>query len=242
MAWFIMRNDDMPDGNPSVTWRAPDKNESVQLKKEMAKKTARILLYSAVFSCYLILVTFIRDTGLPMTAVVLLTFAASVTVVIYFWLYRSAMLFGERLALDDDIGNRSAGKFLWMFLNFIPLAPLFMVFADKLGIFRYILIAVMALLTYWKEFFMLILFVMGKYTVKDGDVFYKKQDRGFSSGYHFMYFSLVYQLEFEDAAGRNIPVMVDRYTYRKIKEQDKAILINYRYGDNYMFEIVRAAK
>ena len=35
------------------------------------------------------------------------------------------------------------------------------------------------------------------------------------------------------------PVMVDRYTYGKFKEKNDALLINYKYGDSYMFEIIR---
>ena len=53
------------------------------------------------------------------------------------------------------------------------------------------------------------------------------------------WYILAYVLDFEDAENRKIPVMVDRYTYRRFKENGDAILINYKYGDSYMFEIIR---
>ena len=42
-----------------------------------------------------------------------------------------------------------------------------------------------------------------------------------------------------DLESRKIPVMADRYTFRRFKENGKAILIFYRYGDSYMFELMR---
>lgn len=87
---------------------------------------------------------------------------------------------------------------------------------------------------------MLILFVMGKYTIKEGNVYYANKETKISgSSYRYTFFLLVYLLEFEDTANRKIPVMVDRYTFSKFNEKGQAILINYKYGESYMFEIIR---
>ena len=101
----------------------------------------------------------------------------------------------------------------------------------------------MAILTYRKEYFMLMLFVCGKYTVKDGEVSWHRKYREY---YHtenrikgWSWTSLIYQIDFDDAEERCIPVLVDNYTYRRFKKNGKAILINYRYGDSYMYDIIR---
>ena len=229
------------ENDSSVTWRIPEKDELKQLKKAMFSKAIRVMLSSLLMSSYIILIVWIRKyLGFDLIVTEFLSCAAILPVVLYFYLYRSALFFGERYALDEEIESRSLKVFFWFFINAIPLAPLFMFFADKMGFVSYILIVAMSILTYWKELFMLILFVMGKYTVKDGDVYYAKKERKTNAITNIaVFFSLVYKLEFEDAAKRWIPVMVDRYTFRKVKEKDKALLINYRYGDTYMFEIIR---
>ena len=93
--------------------------------------------------------------------------------------------------------------FLWSCINVIPLAPLLLIFADKMGVVCYILIVTMGILTYWKEIFMIILFVMGKYTVKDGTVYFAKKERKFLDLYSGESFSIVYLLDFDDAASED---------------------------------------
>ena len=226
------------DNDSSVTWRIPEKDELKQLRKTMFAKTVRVIMSSLFLSCYLILTVWIRKLELDSAITVLLTVAAALPVVIYYFAYRNAMIFGERYTLDDEIDRRSFNMFLWSCINVIPLAPLLLIFADKMGVVSYILIVTMGILTYWKEIFMIILFVMGKYTVKEGTVYFAKKERKFLDLYSGESFSIVYLLDFDDAANRKIPVMVDRYTFRQFKKNGEAILINYRYGESYMFEII----
>ena len=85
---------------------------------------------------------------------------------------------------------------------------------------------------------------MKKFSVKDGSVCFRKKEtvnggEDFDMFDPYGWYILAYVLDFEDAEKRQIPVMVDRYTYRKFKENGDAILINYQYGDSYMFEIIR---
>ncbi|MBR6925073.1 MAG: hypothetical protein IKH50_11135, partial [Oscillospiraceae bacterium] len=75
-------------------------------------------------------------------------------------------------------------------------------------------------------------------------VFFHKKER-INGGEDFDLFDpygwyiLTYVLDFEDVEKRQIPVMVDRYTYCKFKDNGDALLINYQYGDSYMFEVIR---
>lgn len=235
-----INNSPKTDKDSSVTWRIPERNELKQLRKAMFKKAVRVMLSSIFMSCFVGLAVWIRNLEIDLIAIVLLSIFVSLPVIIYFYFYRSALIFGERYTFDDELERRCLNQFLWLAFNFVPLVPLFMCVADKMGVVGYILIMAMSILTYWKELFMLILFVMGKYTIKEGNVYYANKETKISgSSYRYLFFLLVYLLEFEDEANRKIPVMVDRYTFSKFNEKGKAILINYKYGESYMFEIIR---
>lgn len=226
-----------------MTWSAPEKEELKQLNIAMLLKALRVLLSVLILSAYLSLIVLIRYLDLTTNAIIGLTMLSALPVIIYYWYYRSALTFGKRMLLDDEIGKASVLKFLWFLINLFLTAPVFLIFSDKLGILCYVLIVSMAVLTYRKEIFMLILFAMKKYMVKDGDVYYRQHIRKtvatppYRGG--FLCMALIYRLDFEDAPGRKIPVMADLYTYRMFKEGGPALIINYRYRDSYMFEIIR---
>lgn len=224
-----------------VTWVDPDEEQLKQLNKNMFFKTARMLLSMLLLSAYLILTVMIRQLNLEKHYVVIFTIVAAVPVLLYYWLYRNALVFGERYVSDEEVRDGPLLRMLWIVLNYVVLAPLFLWLADKFLIVSYVLIGIMVLLSFRQELLMLILFVLRKYTIKTGDVYFHQKKRGVRYGgtdYPF-WIALVYVLDFEDAAARKIPVMVDCYTYHKLKAHGDAYLINYKYGKSYMFEIVR---
>ena len=225
-----------------MTWGAPGKDELKQMNKQMVLKAIRILLSALIISACLILTVLIRFLDLSSNMIIGLTGLASLPVIFYYWAFRNALVFGKRYALDDEIRNITMTKNVWFVVNLAILCPLFLVFAHKVMVLSLVLIGLMAVLTYWKELFMLILFILKKYTVKDGDVYNRQKihtvDR--SAIPHSMpWSSLVYLLSFEDAAGREIPVMVDWSAYAKFKDQSDALIINYKYKESYLFEIIR---
>lgn len=226
------------------TWEKPDKAEARQLNLAMAWKAVRLLLSSAAIYAYVQFVIWIRHCGIPMNYTVFHTIIASLFIVAFYCFFINALVFGRRHSLDDEIKDTTLSVFSWTIVNALILVPLFLFFADKMRIVSIILIALMSVMTFWKEWFMLILFVMKKYTVKDGDVFYHKRERGvyFSETRKFSWTSLVYILSFEDACRRDIPVMVDLYTYLCFKKNGDALLINYKYGESYLFELVKYKK
>lgn len=208
----------------------------------MLLKAFRLLLSSAaVFG-----MVYLSDALWPMgvSSVLMRGLSGAVLVIlILYYLFRSTLIFGSRLSAEDEISDRSAFKYLWFFVNMM--AVIVMYFAGPwAGPVKYILTAFMALLTYWREFFMLILFVSGKYTVKNGrinysdDLFYILGSTRYSRR-----ITRVYVLDFEDAAGRVIPVMADLPAYIACKENDKAILIRYELrGNKSRLEIVKCRK
>ena len=225
-----------------MTWGNPEKDELKQLNAFMILKAVRMLLSSLILSGYVTLVVLIRYLGLPVNQFMFLTVPAVLLIAAYYVVYRNALVFGRRLEFEEDIRSKTMQKAFLGFINVVVLIHLFIIFADKMGFVTYILIALMSLATFWREWFMLILFAKKKYTVKDGDVYsrHKLDTVEHINVYHGMtWCTLVYLMNFEDAAGREIPVMVDRYTYRKIKEHSNALLINYKYGDSYLFEMIR---
>ncbi len=225
-----------------LTWEKPTINEIKELNSAMIKKLIRILLSSATIFGYVVLVVWLRNLELPLNAEVVILIIFSLPILIYYLGFRGPLIFGERQALDEYIRERTMVSFLIGVCNIVVI-PVFYIFFYKIGFIAYILIAIMALCTYWREYFMLLLFAFKKYEVKDGIVYYRKKYRNLEITENlyrgFIWSSLIYLLEFEDAGKRQIPVMVDRYTYRKFRENSNAILINYKYGDSYMFELIK---
>jgi len=234
-----------PDNNMTshLTWETPNSDELRRLNLAMVWKFIRLLLLSLAVFGYMLFLIWIRNLGQSLNFEVISLLCGSLPLVFYYMWFRAPLLFGERKALDDDIRERSAWPYLFGVGNLILLAPVFLLCVDLFGFVSYILAAIMALLTYWKEYFMLILYVCRKYTVKDGYASYRKRIRNFEMTENhyrgFSWISLVYLLDFEDAAERDIPVMVDLYTYCRFKKDGHAILINYKYGDSYWFELVK---
>lgn len=225
-----------------MTWGAPGKDELKQMNKQMVLKAIRILLSVLIISAYLILTVLIRFLDLSSNFIIGLTGLASLPAIFYYWAFRNSLVFGKRYALDDEIRDTTMTRNVWFVVNLVILCPLFLIFAPKIMVLCCVLIVLMAVLTYWKELFMLILFVLKKYTVKDGDVYNRQKihtvDRS-SVPQSMPWSSLVYLLSFEDAAGREIPVMVDWSTYAKFKGQSDALIINYKYKESYLFEIIK---
>lgn len=228
--------------NRHMTWEKPDKAELMQLNLAMAFKAVRLLLSSLVIFAYVQFVIWLSHSGLNIAY----TFIASLLIVIYYFFYRNALVFGRREALEDDVEAKTLFLFIWTFANAVLLLPLFLYFSEMMGKAGIVLTALMSVLTFWREWFMLILFVLRKYTVKDGEVCYHRKKRKFhlagAPGSHGLWCSVVYILDFEDAGNRDIPVMVDLYTYLRLKQHGDALLINYKYGESYLFEIVKAKK
>ena len=224
-----------------MAWKTPDKDEAKLLNAAMAFKAVRLIRYWLILSCYVSLIVFIRSLDIEQNIKTASIGAACLPVVIFYWAHRNALVFGKRHALDEEISDTTAVRLVWLVFNTVVMLPLFFVFAVRMGVVSYVLIAVMAVATYWKEEFMLILFVMKKYTIKNGDVYYHQKMRSLTvlPGTRMPWTSLVYLLNFEDEEGRLIPVMADRYTFGRFKEKHDAVLINYQYGENYLFEIVR---
>lgn len=226
-----------------ATWEKPSNEELKQLKAAMVWKTARLLLSSLGIALYLLLIVWFRNRNFDFFRMFLIMTIIVAPMMVYYYCYRCALVFGVHYTVGEVSRIKSIYVYVWGFINFI-LAVVFIIFENRIGVIRYILIVLMALLTYWKEYFMLLLFAMKKYTVKDGSVFFHKKEKvnggeDFDMSDPYGWYILAYVLDFEDAEKRQIPVMVDRYTYRKFKENGDAILINYQYGDSYMFEIIR---
>ena len=226
-----------------ATWENPSNEELKQLKAAMVWKAARLLLYSLGLALYLLLIVWLRDQDFDFLRMFLIMTIIVAPLMVYYYCYRCAIVFGRHYIVSEVSRIKSIYVYVWGFINFI-LAIVFIIFENRIGVIKYILIALMALFTYWKEYFMLLLFAMKKYTVKDGSVFFHKKEKvnggeDFDMSDPYGWYILAYVLDFEDAENRKIPVMVDRYTYRRFKENGDAILINYKYGDSYMFEIIR---
>lgn len=228
--------------NRHMTWEKPDKAELMQLNLAMAFKAVRLLLSSLAIYAYVQFVIWLSHSGVN----IIWTIIASLLIVIYYYSHRHAMVFGRREALEEDVEDKTCYLFIWTFANAILLLPLFLYFAEWMGNAIIVLTVLMSVLTFWREWFMLILFVLRKYTVKDGQVCYHQKKRKFhlagAPGSHGLWCSVVYILDFEDAGNRDIPVMVDLYTYLRLKHHGDALLINYKYGESYLFEIVKAKK
>ena len=229
--------------NRHMTWEKPDKAELRQLNLAMLFKAVRLLLSSLAICAYVQFVIWLSHSGLDIN----FTIIASLLIVIYYYFWRHALVFGRREALEDDVKEKTLFIFLWTFANAILLIPVFLFFAEKMGIASIVLTALMSVLTFWREWFMLILFILKKYTVKDGEVCYHRKNRKiYSAGApgtrRGVWVSVVYVLDFEDAGERIIPVMVDLYTYSLLKKHGDALLINYKYGESYLFELVKAKK
>lgn len=229
-----------------LTWSKPSKSELSRLRYWMLLKAFRLLLSSAaVFG-----MVYLSDALWPMgvSSVLMRGLSGAVLVIlILYYLFRSTLIFGSRLSTEDEISDRSASKNLWFFVNMMAVIVMFFVmyFAGPwAGPVKYILTAFMSLLTYWREFFMLILFVSGKYTVKNGRINYS-DDHFYiwGSTRYSRRITRVYVLDFEDEAGRVIPVMADLPAYIACKENDKAILIRYELrGNKSRLEIVKCRK
>ena len=224
------------------TWEKPTKEEMKQLNAAMAWKFIRLLLQSLAVFVSLSLMAFLRELDLPLSAVVSIALIGTLMFVIYYLEYRAPLIFGERYSPANDFKDNSLKSFGFGICCLL-LAPFIFMCAFFWGPVCYIPAAIMAVLTYRKEFFMLMLFVLRKYTVKDGEVTWRRKYREYyhsdSSYRGYRWNSLTYTLDFADAEERPIPVLVDHYTYSKFKKNGKALLIYYRYGDSYMFEIIR---
>jgi len=225
------------------TWEKPTKDELRQLNAAMAWKFIRLLLQSLAIFGSVSLMIWLRKTDLNPYVAAGIIITGSVILVLYYLEYRAPLIFGERYDPSIDFKEKSLSGFGFGFCGLL-LLPFFFLAANFMGIVSYILAAVMAVSTYWKEHFMLMLFVFRKYTVKDGEVTWNKHFREYYrsadyGGKQWDWTSLTYTLDFYDGAERYIPVLVDHYTYRRFKKNGKAILINYQYGDSYMFELVR---
>lgn len=225
-----------------LTWEKPTAAELKRLNAAMVWKFLRLLLLSGLVSGYVYLLIWLRNLDLSLNAEVITVTCSSIPLLIYYMEFRAPLQFGERKALSDDIRDRAFFGYAFVLGN-IVLAVIFLICVNFLGVIGYILPALMAILTYRYEYFMLLLYVCGKYTVKDGEVTfrrkYKSLEMSESTYKRHFWTSLVYLLDFEDAAERQIPVMVDYYTYCCFKKNGKAILINYQYGKSYMFEIIK---
>ena len=233
--------------NRHMTWEKPDKAEARQLNLAMAWKAIRLILSSLSICVYVQFDIWLKHCGLPEYVNNIHIFFASLLIVMYYLFYRHALVFGRREAIDEDIKDKTGFIFIWTLLNIAMLLPVFLFFADMMGKARIVLVTVMSVLTFWREWFMLILFVLRKYTVKDGYVYIHKKNRAIYSvrasiKYRAFWSSVVYILTFEDACGREIPVMVDLYTYLRLKRMGDALLINYKYGESYLFELVKYKK
>jgi hypothetical protein len=229
--------------NRHKTWEKPDKAELRQLNLAMLFKAVRLLLSSLAIFAYVQLEIWLSPGEFDITYTVI----ASLPIVIYYFVYRNAMVFGRHEVPDDYVQDNSLYIFLWEFANIILLIHLFFYFAEKIGIVGIVLAALMSVLTFWREWFMLILFVLRKYTVKDGEVcFHRKKflinRSGHPGAHRAVWFSAIFVLDFEDACKREIPVMVDLFTYLRFKKNGDALLINYKYGESYLFEIVKTRK
>lgn len=227
-----------------MTWSAPDKEEMKQLNTAMLLKALRVLLSCTFLSAYVTFIVLIRYFGFSSNATIGLTIISTLPVLFYYTYYRNALSFGRGSSPDEEVEDTALNRYLLFWINMAVIAPVFLIFADKLGVFCYVLIALMGILTYRKEILMLILFVMKRYTVKDGDVFYRERIMKSYVGtnttrYLLLCFALVYLISFEDAQARKIPVMVDHYTYRRFKENGDALIIRYRFRDLYLFEVIR---
>ena len=224
------------------TWEKPTKDEMKQLNAAMAWKFIRLLLQTLAIIGYLSLLISLRNLDLPFSLETGLVFFGALPLIICYLEFRAPLKFGESYSPANDIKDKSLTGFGIGFCGLL-LAPFFCIFAHFFALISCVLIAILVVLVYRKEYFMLILFVLRKYTVKDGEVTWRRKCRELyrteQSVRGWSWTSLIYQLDFEDIEERNIPVLVDHYTYCRFKNNGKALLINYRYGESYMFEIVR---
>lgn len=228
-----------------LTWEKPNKAELRHLNAAMVFKFIRLLLQTLTIFASLSLMIWMRGKGLPPYAEVTIVLIGMLILSIYYLEFRAPLQFGESYSPANDIKDNSDKAFIFGVCGLL-LSPFFFLCANYIGIVSYILIAIMAVLTYRKEYFMLILFVCRKYTVKDGEVSWRRKYREYYHTEHsyrgWSWTSLTYTLDFEDAEERYIPVLVDYYTYCRFKTNGRAFLINYRYGDSYMFEIIKDLK
>lgn len=241
--------ENQPEENPKtsgshLTWEKPTKDEMKQLNLAMAWKFIRLLLQSLAVFVNMSLMTVLRYLDLPLSAIVGLALMSALGLAIYYLEYRAPLTFGERYSPVNDLKDNSQIGFD-IGICVLLLAPFFYMAAYFWGFICFIPAAIIPILIYRQELFMLMLFVLRKYTVKDGNITWRRKYReqyksGSYGGKSWSWTSLYYQLDFEDAAERYIPVLVDYYTFSKFKTNGKALLIYYRYGrDSYMFEIIR---
>ena len=227
-----------------LTWSQPTENELKQLKKAMFLKAVRLLLSATAIFAVSMVCTLLLNLDIPDIDTRFMAAPVLVIIIIYYWL-RCSMVFGRRLCLEEQIMEKTGIAYVWFVVNMLAALIIFIFAGFRTGVLQCILLAVMSVLTYWKESFMLILFILGKYKVKDGTVTYRDDQLGFwgQSGTRVHWLSRVFVLDFEDIAGRKIPVMADWYTYHIFKRNSDAILIRYDFReDSSLLELVRSRK
>lgn len=222
-------------------WGRPDKKLHGLLVRRKAVRCLLTLLSAGVIFVVSRLASFLfrhepANTPLRMISM-FLVFAMFV-----YYLYRAGNYYGRRSDPGEDEPNKVYIGIVFAWASFIASFPV-VILTDAWSVPVAILAALMALLTYYQEWFTLILFIRSRYTVKEGCVLSRSDSFHFipsAPGSKAFGFSSTYTLLFEDKAGNTIPVMTDFLTYMQFRDRRDAVLIQYSYGkDEYLFEISR---
>lgn len=114
------------------------------------------------------------------------------------------------------------------------LSPLFIYLLSEYLPLKLALFVLIAILPFKKDYLMLMLYISGKFDVKQGNIMSServfRRKRGELGG-RYSKFYLIYNLLFEDDMGRDIPVLVNHFNYRSFKNLEhptEAMLIRYK--------------
>ena len=220
-----------------LTWGKPDKRTYKLLRRLMLIRLSGLLLCSLLL-CLAVCLIWILD--FIVNASVFYLHFCLILVIYGYYIYRAGFSFGSTLPSDADrLLTVSSYRTIFVIINIIPTFAYLIVLHDSV-VMRLILPAAMAVLTYWKEYFIILLFVAGKYDLKKGKILSVYVNCKRPRGYRQYYFYLIYSILFEDEAGRTIPVLGDYAAYRKYKNQTNAdaILIRFKIGKKYLFFVV----
>ena len=221
-------------------WGRPDKELHGLLARRKAVRCLLTLLSAGVIFVVSRLASYLLRYD-PANVLFLLIGAFLTLGVFAYYHYKAGNYYGRRSDPCEDEPNKVYIAIIFSWVNFIAIFPVLLL-TDAWSVPVAILAALMALLTYYQEWFTLILFMRSRYTVKEGCVLSRSDSFCFipsAPGRKFG-FSSTYTLLFEDKAGNTIPVMTDFLTYLQFRGRRDAVLIQYSYGkDEYLFEICR---
>ena len=233
----------------NITWWKPDKKTLSRIRSAMLLKALYTILSSIVLFGVLFLTDFLILIDIePGTN--LRSFTLALEIVLYitliiFYIYRATLRYGTTRPFDEDeLFNGYLLKYYSVWFCAI-LSPLFIYLLSEYLPLKLALFVLIAILPFKKDYLMLMLYISGKFDVKQGNIMSServfRRKRGELGG-RYLKLYLIYNLLFEDDMGRDIPVLVNHFNYRSFKNLEhptEAMLIRYKCGKTLLFDVAR---